>query len=330
MDDRKKFMINLLGSSSLLSLISRLVLALVLLVGIVVFLANYTALDATKVNTWVKEAGIAGPILFMVVYAVGTVLMVPGPLFLLVGGALYGPLYGTFYSLTGVMVGSAAAFLIARFIAAEWLEAKIGGRLKRLKEGVEQEGWRFVAFLRLVPVFPSIIINYALGLTRIKFSHYFVTSYICKIPTVAAYVYVGHAGLEAVSGTDDLVPIVLIGLTLLGLVLFLPRLIITLRRDPPMSIEELQSKLSAGVNMLLLDVRKSDELSVKHERVAGIMEIAIDDLEQRLDDLAEYIEKPIALMSRDEKLTAKAAVVLVSNGFAHVRTVKGYATIQQQ
>jgi rhodanese-related sulfurtransferase len=221
------------------------------------------------------------------------------------------------------MIGSAMAFLIARFIASDWLEDKIGGRLKRLKEGVEQEGWRFVAFLRLVPVFPSIIINYALGLTRIKFSHYFITSYICKIPTVAAYVYVGHAGLEAISSTENLIPTMLTGLTLIGFVVFLPRLVVKLRRDPPMNVEELESILHAGEEVLILDVRNMGDFPGDQQRIAGVCEISIDDLERRLDELAYYTERPIALVSRSEKLSSKAAELLTSNGFAHVRIVKG-------
>jgi uncharacterized membrane protein YdjX (TVP38/TMEM64 family)/rhodanese-related sulfurtransferase len=304
-------------------MVLRVLFAATLLVGIIFVLANYTVLDTAVVHAWVKQAGLAGPMLFMALYAIGTVLLVPGPLFLLIGGALYGPVYGTFYSLTGVMIGSAMAFLIARFIASDWLEDKIGGRLKRLKEGVEQEGWRFVAFLRLVPVFPSIIINYALGLTRIKFSHYFITSYICKIPTVAAYVYVGHAGLEAISSTENLIPTMLTGLTLIGFVVFLPRLVVKLRRDPPMNVEELESILHAGEEVLILDVRNMGDFPGDQQRIAGVCEISIDDLERRLDELAYYTERPIALVSRSEKLSSKAAELLTSNGFAHVRIVKG-------
>jgi uncharacterized membrane protein YdjX (TVP38/TMEM64 family)/rhodanese-related sulfurtransferase len=310
-------------SSPLSSMILRGFLVALLLGGVVIVIANYTAMDSATVDVWVKEAGAVGPIVFIVVYAIGTVLLVPGPLFMLVSGALYGPVYGTFYSLTGVMIGAAIAFLIARFIAADWLEAKIGGRLKRLKEGVEQEGWRFVAFLRLVPVFPSILINYALGLTRIKFSHYFFTSYICKLPAVAAYVYVGHAGLEAISGTENIIPTVLIGMTLIGIALFIPRLIINLRRDPPMDVAELKAQLQAGEKILLLDVRTAEELSGDQICIVDEMKVSIDDLEQRLDELADYIEQPIALFSPSEKLSSIAAEILVSNGFAHVHIVRG-------
>jgi len=304
----------------------RVFLVLVLLAGIAVVLLNYRALDPTRLDAWVKDAGVMGPILFMLVYALGTVLLVPGPLFLLVGGALFGPVYGTFYGITGVMLGAAIAFFIARFVASDWLEAKIGGRLKRLKEGVEQEGWRFVAFLRLVQVFPAFIVNYALGLTRIKFSHFFIASYICKLPAVAAYVYVGHAGLEAISSGENLIPKVLIGMTLIGLVIFLARWIVYLRRDPAITVEEFKSKRHAGEEILLLNVRKAEEISGGQDRIAGATEISIDDLEQRLDELAYYTERPIALVSSTEKNASKAAEILVSNGFAHVRIVKGSMT----
>lgn len=313
-------------SSPLSNMVVRVFLVVVLLVGITVILANYSALNPVIVEAWVKDAGVVGPIIFMLVYALGTVLLVPGPFFLLVGGALYGPVYGTFYSLTGVMIGAAISFLIARFVASDWLEDKVGGRLKRLKEGVEHEGWRFVAFLRLVPVFPSIILNYALGLTRIKFSHYFIASYICKLPSVAAYVYVGHAGLEAISSNVDLIPKVLIGMILMGLVIFLPRFIVYLRRDPPMNVEDLISKLHAGEEILVLDVRKAEELSGEQGRIAGAIDIPVDDLEKRLDELAYYIEQPIALVSCTEIYSAKAAEILVSSGFSHVRIVKGCIT----
>lgn len=305
--------------SPLSSMVLRVFVVVILLLGIAIAFAQYGAFDPTEVETWVSNAGLLGPILFMLIYAVGTVLMVPGPIFVLVGGALYGPIYGTFYSLTGVMIGSAIAFFIARFIAADWLERKIGGRLKRLKEGVEEEGWRFVAFLRLVPVFPAIVLNYALGLTRIKFSHYFIASYICKLPSVAAYAYVGHVGLEAMNQGDNLVVNVLIVMSLMGFVVFLPRLIVNLRRDPPMSLEELELKLAANEDILVLDVRTEEQ--ILKGSLDRATHIPLEDLEERLDELDDYTKKPVALLSHNKKTAYKGAEILVSNGFAHVRIV---------
>lgn len=85
------------------------------------------------------------------------------------------------------------------------MEHKTGGRLKQLKEDIESEGWRFVAFVRLVPLFPFNLLNYALGLTRIKLWHYIIASYICMLPGAIAYTYLGYAGREAIAGSEGLI-----------------------------------------------------------------------------------------------------------------------------
>ena len=74
------------------------------------------------------------------------------------------------------------AFLLTRFLAADWVERRLGQRLQEIKAGVEREGWRFVAFVRLVPVFPFTLLNYALGLTRLSVRTYAVTSCITMAP----------------------------------------------------------------------------------------------------------------------------------------------------
>jgi uncharacterized membrane protein YdjX (TVP38/TMEM64 family) len=139
---------------------------------------------------------------------------------------------GTFYNLTGATLGATMAFLVARYLTSNWVEQKIGGRLKQLKEGVEHEGWRFVAFVRLVPLFPFNLLNYALGLTRIKLSHYIIASYLCMLPGAIAYTYLGYAGREAVAGSEDAIQKGLLALALLAMVAFLPRLIRSLRQSP--------------------------------------------------------------------------------------------------
>ena len=97
--------------------------------------------------------------------------------------------------------------------------------MKQLKEGVENEGWRFVAFVRLVPLFPFNLLNYALGLTRIRFLHYLLATYICMLPGAIAYTYLGYAGREAIGGGEDLIQKALLALALLAAVAFLPRII---------------------------------------------------------------------------------------------------------
>ena len=124
-------------------------------------------------------------------------LFVPGSVMTLAGGALFGPLWGTLWNLIGAVLGATLAFVAARYVAAGFVARRAGARLKALVEGVEAEGWRFVAFVRLVPLFPFNLLNYALGLTRIRLAEYVIASAICMLPGTFAYTYLGYAGREA-------------------------------------------------------------------------------------------------------------------------------------
>ncbi|MDH5446721.1 MAG: TVP38/TMEM64 family protein [Gammaproteobacteria bacterium] len=210
----------------------RYLLFALLITLIAVTIQNRQQLDALALQQWVDQAGLAGPLIFMLIYAIGTVLFLPGSVLTLAGGAIFGPLMGTIYNLTGATLGASLAFLIARYFASDWVEQKTSGRLKQLKNGVESEGWRFIAFVRLVPLFPFNLLNYALGLTRIRLSHYIIASYICMLPGGFAYTYLGYAGREAVAGTEGLIQKGVIALALLATVAFIPRLVKQLRKKP--------------------------------------------------------------------------------------------------
>jgi uncharacterized membrane protein YdjX (TVP38/TMEM64 family) len=212
--------------------ITRIFLLATVIAGTSLAVIYREAFDAAALEAWVKDAGAVGPILFMLLYGLGTVFFFPGSVITFLGGALFGPVLGTFYNLTGATLGATMAFLVARYLTSNWVEQKTGGRLKQLKEGVEHEGWRFVAFVRLVPLFPFNLLNYALGLTRIKLSHYIIASYLCMLPGAIAYTYLGYAGREAVAGSEDAIQKGLLALALLAMVAFLPRLIRSLRQSP--------------------------------------------------------------------------------------------------
>ena len=111
----------------------------------------------------------------------------------------------TVYSLTGATAGATAAFLIARYLASDWVNRRASGWIKQVIDGVEQEGWRFVAFVRLIPLFPFNPLNYVLGLTRISLAQYVVASFIFMFPGALAYTYLGYAGREAIAGGEDLI-----------------------------------------------------------------------------------------------------------------------------
>jgi uncharacterized membrane protein YdjX (TVP38/TMEM64 family) len=173
----------------------------------------------------VEQTGWVAPLVFIACYAIAAVFFLPGLVFTLAGGALFGPVYGTLYNLTGATLGATLAFLTARYLAHDWVAGRAGGRLQQLVAGVEREGWRFVAFVRLVPLFPYNLLNYALGLTRIRLSHYIITTFIFMSPAGAAYTYLGYAGRELAGAGEDVVRKALLAIAAIATVAFMSRLL---------------------------------------------------------------------------------------------------------
>lgn len=304
----------------------RYLLLAALLAGIAWAAMHRGEFDSAALEHWVQQAGAWGPLAFMAGYAIATVLFLPGSVLTLAGGALFGPVLGTFYNLTGATLGATLAFLVARYLASNWVGQRTGGRTKQLIEGVEAEGWRFVAFVRLVPLFPFNLLNYALGLTRIKLSHYIITSYICMLPGGLAYTYLGYAGREALGGGGGLIQKGLLALGLLALVAFLPRLIGTLRKGPMINADELKRRRDAGEEILVLDVRGAKEFSGELSHIHGARNLPVEELPQRLGELESARDTPIAIVCHTDKRSAKAAQQLVRAGFSRVVVVRGGMT----
>lgn len=303
----------------------RIGLFLVLAAGVALAVVYRDQFNAEVLENWVKGAGAAGPVIYILIYAVGTLFFLPGSVLTLTGGALFGPVMGTFVNLTGATLGALGSFLIARYLAHDWVANKTGGRIKTLMDGVETEGWRFVAFVRLVPLFPFNLLNYALGLTRIKLLHYLLATYIFMLPGAIAYTYLGYAGREAIGGGEGLIQKIMLALALLALVAFLPRLIGKMRQGPMIDIPELKKRLDSA-DTLLLDVRTAEDFVGEQGHIEGALNIAVEELTQRIEELSDYIERPIAIVCRTDKRSAKAASLLAKHGFHDLHVVRGGMT----
>lgn len=304
----------------------RWVLGLALVVAIAFALAWRDRFDAAALQAWVEGAGAAGPVVFMGLYVVATVLLLPGAVITLAGGALFGPLWGTLWNLTGATVGAALAFLIARHLGADWVARRAGPRLQRLNEGVASEGWRFVAFVRLVPLFPFNLLNYALGLTRISFLTYLLATWVFMLPGAFAYTWLGHAGREALSGGDGLVRNVTIALSLLAAVALLPRLVRKLRARPMLEVLDLKRELDAGKDVLLLDVRTAAEFTAHSGHIAQARNVPLEELTERLKEFESRKQRPVRLICRTDRRSAQAAGLLAEAGFSDAQVVRGGLT----
>jgi uncharacterized membrane protein YdjX (TVP38/TMEM64 family) len=153
--------------------------------------------------SWVDSLGLLGPLVFMAGYALATVAFIPGSLLTLAAGAIFGLVEGTLYVFVGATIGSAGAFLISRYMARNTIERRLEDRPRfaAIDQAVAREGRRIVFLLRLSPVFPYNLLNYALGLTSVKFRDYVIAS-IGMLPGTFLYVYYGKAlgSLAAVAG----------------------------------------------------------------------------------------------------------------------------------
>ena len=209
----------------------RLILLMLLIIAVSLALLYRDQLDINAVKSYMERLGVLAPLIFIGIYMVGTVLFLPGSLLTLAGGALFGPWLGTLYNLTGATLGAALAFLISRYLAADWVQQKSGSMLRKLLAGVDSEGWRFVAFVRLVPLFPFNLLNCALGLTRIRLVPYAAATWICMIPGCFAYTWLGYAGGEAASGSEQSLRHVLIAIALLAVAIYIPHVLKKLKKN---------------------------------------------------------------------------------------------------
>ncbi len=195
---------------------------------IVILIAAYQFrdyFDVVQFELWIKQAGWYAPLLFITAYFVSTIVMFPVAIFTLISGALFGPYWGTLYSMIGAVCGAAVALLIARYLLQDWVEKRSNKMVKKVIDGVNQEGWQFVAFIRLVPLFPFVIVNYAFGLSNISLLSYTITNTIFMLPACFAYSYLGYLGKSAASdGTHALVTKVLIAVALFAISIMLAKL----------------------------------------------------------------------------------------------------------
>ncbi len=142
---------------------------------------------------WVRELGVWGLVALALFWIPAAVLVVPGTLITLAGGALFGVPEATIAISLGSTAGACAAFLVGRTVARPWVERQVAtnSRFQAIDRAIAAKGFKIVLLLRLSPVFPYNLLNYALALTRISFRDYFLATWIGMLPGTLMYVYIG-------------------------------------------------------------------------------------------------------------------------------------------
>lgn len=190
-------------------------------------LARYTgaidSLGSEDFKTRIEGYGVWAPLVYILIFSIAPSLLLPGLPITVAGGIIFGPVRGIIYTSIGSTIGASLAFLFARYMAREWVKNAIKGtKFATLDSEVEKRGWRIVAITRLIPLFPFNMLNYAFGLTGVKFSHYAAASFVFMLPGIAAYVLLSSSILPVLKG--EVRAGFIVGATLAAIILTLPLL----------------------------------------------------------------------------------------------------------
>jgi uncharacterized membrane protein YdjX (TVP38/TMEM64 family) len=150
----------------------------------------------TRVMSWGAWAGICYPLLF----ATCNILLLPGGILAVGGGFFFGLWWGFLIVLAGNIVATAISFALSRFVARRWFRRKLSrnATLRALGPAVERESWKIILLSQLHPLFPTSLLNYFYGMTRIRFSTYMFWATVGRVPGLFLYCYIGTLGQLAV------------------------------------------------------------------------------------------------------------------------------------
>ncbi len=176
------------------------------------FTLEFLKAQQAAIGVQVHAEPVRSGFLFFLVYVAITSLSLPGVAVLtLAAGAIFGMLWGVVIVCLASSIGATLAFLAARFVLRDWVQARYGDRLKRVNEGIEKEGPFYLFALRLVPAFPLFAVNMLMGLTPIRFWTYLWVSQVAMFAGTCVFVYAGTKLGELRFSTGLLAALVLVG-----------------------------------------------------------------------------------------------------------------------
>ena len=191
--------------------------AVIASVGFIILLRQLGVVDLfqpQQIKVTILSYGIWAPFAYMGLYVLASVLFIPGSPLTLAGGAIFGPVYGTLYTIVGATAGAFVAFTLSRYFKKHFVhvgQGKVATTLASYDARITSHGFVTVLFLRFVPLFPFNGLNFALGLTKVTLRDYFFGTLFGIIPGTFAYVYFGDS-LVSRNGSKIIVSILFIGI----------------------------------------------------------------------------------------------------------------------
>ncbi|MBW4575745.1 MAG: TVP38/TMEM64 family protein [Aphanothece sp. CMT-3BRIN-NPC111] len=179
--------------------------------GMAVYLLG--GIDPNQLRVWLKHEGIWAPVIYIVLYTLATVLVLPSTPLNLAGGAIFGPWLGTLWTSIAAVIAAVVAFTFTRTVGRDFVARKFAGRWQAMDAEVRQGGLFYMFAIRLLPIIPYGLVNFAAGLTSIRFQDYLLGTMLGTIPGILPFVLMGSSGLQALK-TGDVLPLLgALGLT---------------------------------------------------------------------------------------------------------------------
>ena len=184
---------NLLRKSDFIKIVAGIILSILILIGYLLF-AKYW--DINTLSYHLKSFGLLAPLLFILMYMLTTVSLIPAACMSFVGGYIFGFYSGLILNIIGSLLGVFSAFIIGRYLTKDLVTKCLGNKSNILIDSFEKFGWKFIAVFRLTPLVPFDVMNFAFGITDIKTIQYLFISAICMLPGLVTYTYLGNLGME--------------------------------------------------------------------------------------------------------------------------------------
>ncbi len=158
-------------------------------------------IEPENLKIWLEQMGLWAPVFYILIYTVATILVLPSTPLNLCGGALFGIWFGTLWTTVAAIIAGVVAFYFARTIGRDLISSKLAGRWQAIDAEMRQGGLFYMFAIRLLPIIPYGLVNFAAGLTSIKFRDYFLGSVVGTLPGVFPFVMIG-SGLTAMTQGD--------------------------------------------------------------------------------------------------------------------------------
>ncbi len=182
--------------SKLKSSVLILTIICILATGLGMFILG--GIDREQLQMWLENMGIWAPIIYILLYTIGTLLILPSTPLNLTGGAIFGIWWGTLWTTAAALIAAIVAFAFTRTVGREIIAKKFAGRWEAIDAEIRLGGLFYMFAIRLLPIIPYGLVNFAAGLTSIKFKDYFIGTLMGTLPGVLPFVMMG-SGINELS-----------------------------------------------------------------------------------------------------------------------------------